>query len=64
METMGRTAKDRAKYFALFALPGIFVFVCVVIIPFVYGIYLTFTDWDGVKAAKNLVGLANYLYIS
>ena len=61
METMGRTAKDRAKYFALFALPGIFVFVCVVIIPFVYGIYLTFTDWDGVKAAKNLVGLANYL---
>ena len=32
----------------MFALPGLLVFFLVVIIPFVYGFYLTFTDWNGV----------------
>ena len=31
-----------------------------VVIPFIYGIYLTFTSWDGVSVEKPFVGLANY----
>lgn len=61
MGAMGRNRKDKILNFTLFALPGIFVFSCVVILPFVYGFYLTFTDWNGVSAVKNMVGFKNYL---
>ena len=60
MNSLGRTTGDKIKSFLMFALPGTFVFVCVVIIPFLYGFYLTFTDWNGVAAVKNLVGFDNY----
>ncbi len=60
MDTMGRNMRDKIKNFSVFALPGIFVFVCVVIIPFLYGLYLTFTNWNGVSAVKDFVGFDNY----
>ena len=44
----------------MFALPGLFCFVAVVIVPFVYGVYLTLTDWNGVSKVKNFVGLKNF----
>lgn len=61
MGAMGRNKKDKIKNFSVFALPGIFIFSCVVILPFLYGFYLTFTDWNGVSAVKNMVGFKNYL---
>ena len=57
---LGRTTAERLRSFGLFALPGFAVFAAVVIIPFIYGVYLTFTDWNGVSAVKNPVGWANY----
>ena len=33
----------------------------VIIIPFLYGLYLTFTSWDGVSLEKPFVGIANYV---
>lgn len=45
----------------MFASPGVLIFLLVVIVPFLYGFYLTFTDWNGVSPEKNLVGLANYI---
>ena len=45
----------------MFALPGLLVFFLVVIIPFVYGFYLTFTDWNGVSQVKSMVGFQNYI---
>ena len=53
-------SKSNGKDFCIFALPGLFCFVAVVLIPFVYGVYLTLTDWDGVSQVKNFVGLANF----
>ncbi len=61
MGTMGRNRSDRAKNFCAFALPAVFVFATVVIVPFIYGMYLTLTDWNGVTDVKNLVGFANYV---
>lgn len=52
--------KNRGKDFCIFALPGIFCFLAVVMVPFVYGVYLTMTDWNGVSAVKNFVGLKNF----
>ena len=44
----------------MFALPGMFCFFAVVIVPFIYGVYLTLTDWDGVAKVKNFIGLKNF----
>lgn len=54
---------EKIKQFIIFALPGISVFLAVVIIPFIYGLYLTFTDWDGVSTQKNFVGFNNYIQV-
>ncbi|MBO5473764.1 MAG: sugar ABC transporter permease [Lachnospiraceae bacterium] len=52
--------KNSGKDFCMFALPGMFCFLAVVIIPFLYGVYLTFTDWNGVSDTKNFIGLKNF----
>lgn len=60
---MGRKKSEKTKNLCIFALPGIFVFCAVVIIPFIYGFYLTLTDWNGVSQVKNMVGMSNYLEV-
>ena len=49
--------------FLLFAGPAVISFVLVVMLPMVYGIYLTFTSWDGFSDAKPFVGIANYISV-
>ena len=44
----------------MFGLPGMICFFAVVIVPFLYGVYLTLTDWDGVASTKNFIGLRNF----
>ena len=51
----------KARQFLMFAGPALILFCMVIIIPFVYGLYLTFTSWDGVSASKPFVGIANYV---
>ena len=53
-------SKNNGKDFCMFALPGMFCFFAVVIVPFIYGIYLTLTDWNGVAKEKNFIGLKNF----
>lgn len=57
---MGRKTGEKIKNLCIFALPGCLIFCAVVILPFLYGFYLTLTDWDGVSKVKNMVGAANY----
>lgn len=47
------------KYFALFALPTLLAFTVAFIVPFVLGVYLSFTEFTTVTDAR-WVGLANY----
>jgi raffinose/stachyose/melibiose transport system permease protein len=35
-------------------------FFCVLILPFLYGIYLTFTDWNAISDTYHFVGFQNY----
>lgn len=53
-------SNSKGKDFCIFALPGMFCFFAVVIVPFIYGVYLTMTDWNGVSKVKNFVGLKNF----
>ncbi len=50
----------KIEQYLMFAGPGTLLFLCVVIVPFIYGLYLTLTSWDGVSATKPFVGLANF----
>ncbi|HAP20056.1 MAG TPA: ABC transporter permease [Lachnospiraceae bacterium] len=53
-------SQSNGKDFCMFALPGLFCFLAVVIVPFLYGVYLTMTDWNGVSQVKNFVGFSNF----
>ena len=55
------TMSYKSKQFLMFAGPALILFCMVIIIPFLYGLYLTFTSWDGVSADKPFVGMANYV---
>lgn len=58
------TEKSKGKnlrLFLLFAGPAVALFLLVVVLPFLYGLCLTFTDWDGISANPGFVGLSNYI---
>lgn len=47
--------------FFTFAGPSMLFFFLVIIVPLIYGVRLTFTDWDGLSSASNYVGFSNYI---
>lgn len=47
----------------LFMVPSLLAFLLVIIVPFIYGIWYSFTDWDGVHLASRFIGLENYKFI-
>lgn len=51
----------KIKQYLMFAGPGTFLFLGVVIVPFLYGLYLTMTSWDGISKTKPFVGMANFV---
>ncbi len=55
------TLSYKVKQYLMFAGPGTVLFLCVVIVPFLYGLYLTMTSWDGVSKVKPFVGAANFI---
>jgi len=55
------TSKQRRQLTEiLFLLPTILAFIMVIIIPFIYGIFYSFTDWQGTGTYSKMVGLENY----
>jgi raffinose/stachyose/melibiose transport system permease protein len=46
--------------FLVFVAPAFFIWFTVVVIPFFYGIGITFTDWNGLSMNINFVGMQNY----
>lgn len=47
--------------YIIFAGPSTFAFLSVTIASFIFGIYLSFTDWDGISSSNSFVGFGNYL---
>ena len=48
------------KKFLIFALIPLFAFTAVLLVPFLQGLALTFTNWDGFEVSS-FVGLDNYI---
>ena len=55
--------RSKLLLFTVFAGPAVFCFLMVMIIPFFYGLYLTFTGWDGISTVKDYVGIRNYITV-
>ena len=55
--------KNEIKLFCEFVIPPILIWASIVVIPLIYGIYLTFTNWNGLSPNYDLVGFSNYAAI-
>jgi len=44
-----------------FVLPALLIFVFVIIAPFISGIHIAFTDWNGINSTYHYVGLKNLI---
>lgn len=61
MQTSSARKWQDRLIFMLFLLPALFFFINVVLIPFIMGLYYSFTSWDGIRSETALwVGLENY----
>ncbi len=54
---------ERLQSRLLFTGPTLFAFITVVVAPFLYGIYLTFTNWDGIATSYDYVKFDNYVTV-
>ena len=55
--------RQQARYAVLFVAPALVIYLVFMIYPFLNTIYLSFTNWDGITANKDWVGLSNYARI-
>jgi len=59
---MKKNRKDKKVIeYLIFAGPTTFAFLVVLIIPFLYGIFLTFTNWNGIASSFNFTLTENYV---
>ncbi len=55
--------KKGIKLFCEFVIPPMLIWALVVIMPLFYGVYLTFTNWNGLSPNYDMVGIQNYIEI-
>lgn len=55
--------KSEIRLFCEFVVPPMLIWAAVVLIPLIYGIYLTFTNWNGLSPEYDIVGISNYISI-
>lgn len=58
---MSKKQRKHARLFCEFVVPPMLIWALVVIIPLVYGLYLTLTDWNGLSNNYNIIGFKNYV---
>ena len=63
MKSSSLKRREKAFQFLEFGFPSLFIWLSVVLIPFIYGIIVTFTDWNGLAMELHFVGLDNYKVI-
>lgn len=47
----------------VFVGSSIVFFILIIVVPFLLGMYYSFTDWNGVSASINWVGFDNFVHI-
>lgn len=54
---------QQIKLFCEFVIPPMLIWALIVVVPLFYGLYLTFTDWNGLSNDFNLIGFTNYISV-
>ncbi|VWL84987.1 carbohydrate ABC transporter permease [Oceanivirga miroungae] len=54
--------KSKNLFFYLFILPCVVSLTMVVVIPLIYGVYYSFTSWNGITT-PSFIGLGNYIKV-
>jgi raffinose/stachyose/melibiose transport system permease protein len=52
-------SRERASFVG-FTLPAFLVFCVIILVPFCFGIYYSFTSWNGINKVAQWVGIQNY----
>lgn len=52
---------QKLKVFFIFGCIPLLAFALVVLIPFLFGLFVTFTDWTGTQSTVQFMGLQNYI---
>ncbi|RJX37432.1 sugar ABC transporter permease [Paenibacillus pinisoli] len=60
---MNRKKTSQLGQQIVFVGPAVLVFVLIILIPFVSGLYYSFTSWNGVSGEVSWIGLDNYKHI-
>ena len=55
------TKKKNVWVYFAFLVPSLILFTFTMVYPFLSGIHLAFTDWDGISRTYNYVGLKNFI---
>lgn len=58
---MNKKKQKHVRLFCEFVAPPMLIWALVVIVPLVYGLYLTTTDWNGLSNNYNIIGFKNYV---
>ena len=53
-----KRANSGARY--LFLVPGLIVYITIIVVPALYSLWLSFFKWDGISREKEFVGFKNY----
>jgi raffinose/stachyose/melibiose transport system permease protein len=61
LSKLTNTKKKKNLSFWVFVGPILAVFTLVVLIPLIFGIYYSFTDWNGIGSSTNWIGFTNYV---
>ena len=56
---MSKKTKQRLMEFS-FLVPALIVFFAIIVLPFIQGFPISFTDWDGMSPTRNFVGFNGY----
>ena len=55
--------KHSKLYDALFLAPGFLIYIIFMIVPVVMCFLYSFTNWDGIRASADFVGISNFLKV-
>lgn len=56
-----KTFGSKFAVFCMFGLIPLLAFMLVVIVPFLFGLFVSFTDWNGTRETFTFLGLQNYI---
>lgn len=62
MMSKRKKTKEKFWYMVLF-LPGFALFIFSIVFPFVSGVQVSFTNWDGIGQTMKYIGIKNYLLL-